>query len=134
MKVIKSTPLYILNKQSWISYYWQSVIKNFRAASGVFKKGHFWRSFTQKYVKITLLLEKRTLFCQIWQGAASDYRTRISFGLFHDWDRFVIPSYKIWLYYLCIHLGCAKEILLTAFTLNNCWLCICIYLCNSCTV
>ena len=36
----------------------QSVIKNFRAASAIFKKGHFWQSFTQKYLKTTLYLKK----------------------------------------------------------------------------
>ena len=48
----------------------------------MFEKRHFWQSFTQKYLKITLILEKRTLFSQILQGAASDYRMLISFGLF----------------------------------------------------
>ena len=60
----------------------QSVIYNVRAASEIFKKGHFWGSFTQKYLKLTLFLEKRGLFCQILQKAASDYLTLISFGLF----------------------------------------------------
>ena len=54
------------------------------AASGILKKGHNWQSFAQKYLKITLFLEKRALFCQILQGAASDYRILISFALFHD--------------------------------------------------
>ena len=50
--------------------------------SGIFYKGHYWQSFTQKYFKITLFLKKRTLFCQILQGTAPEYRTLISFGLF----------------------------------------------------
>ena len=37
---------------------------------------------TQKRLKITLLLAKRALLCQILQRAASDYRTLISSGLF----------------------------------------------------
>ena len=40
----------------------QSVILNFKAASGIFKKGHLWHSLTQKCLKITLFLEKRALF------------------------------------------------------------------------
>ena len=56
----------------------QSVIQKFRAASGIFKKGHFWRSFTKKY--ISTIFGKRTLFCQILQGKASDYLTLISLG------------------------------------------------------
>ena len=40
----------------------QSVIQNFRAVSGIFKKGHNQQSFTQKYLKITLFLERRALF------------------------------------------------------------------------
>ena len=36
----------------------QSVILNFKAASGIFKKGHLWHSLTQKCLKITLFLEK----------------------------------------------------------------------------
>ena len=59
----------------------QSVIWNFRAAYRIFKKGHFWLSFSWKYRKITLFLGKR-LFCEILRGAASDYGTLISFGLF----------------------------------------------------
>ena len=39
--------------------------------SAIFKKWHFWHSFTQKY-----------LFCQLLQGAASDYWGLISFELF----------------------------------------------------
>ena len=35
-----------------------------------------------KYLKITLLWEKRALFGQILQGAMSDYGALISFGLF----------------------------------------------------
>ena len=53
-----------------------------RAASRIFKKEHFWHSFTHKCLKITLFLEKRALFCQILLAAASDYRVLISFGLF----------------------------------------------------
>ena len=37
---------------------------------------------SQKYIKITLFLERRALFCQILQRAVSDYQTLISFGLF----------------------------------------------------
>ena len=58
-----------------------SVIQNFRVASGIFQKQHFWLLFTQKYLKITLFVEKRALFCQVLRGAASDYHTLIS-GLF----------------------------------------------------
>ena len=58
----------------------QSVIQNFRAASGIFKKGHFLRSFTKKY--LNTVFGKRVLFCQVLQGEASDYPTLISFGLF----------------------------------------------------
>ena len=46
----------------------QSVIYNFRATSGIFKKGHFWRSFTQKYLKIILFLEKRAFFVKHDKG------------------------------------------------------------------
>ena len=35
-----------------------------------------------KYLKITLLWKKRSLFGQILQGAMSDYGLLISFGLF----------------------------------------------------
>ena len=52
------------------------------AASGIFKKRALWRCVTQKYVKITPFSEKRALFCQILQRAASDYQTLISSGLF----------------------------------------------------
>ena len=48
----------------------------------IFKKGHFGQSFTQKYLKITIFGKKKPLFCQILQGAVSNYRTLISFGLF----------------------------------------------------
>ena len=47
-------------------YLLQSVIQNFRAASGICKKRHFWGSFTHKYLKITLFLEERALFCQMF--------------------------------------------------------------------
>ena len=63
---------------------WQSVIQNFRAASRIFKKSHFWLSFSRKYCKIALFLERRA-FQQILRGAACDYRTLISFGLFLEW-------------------------------------------------
>ena len=39
-------------------------------------------------------MEERALFCQILLGAASDYRTLISFGLFLDYGpKFVEPWY-----------------------------------------
>ena len=60
----------------------QSVIQNFRAASGIFKKRTVLGSFTHKYLRITLFLEERALFCQLLLGAASDYWMLISFGLF----------------------------------------------------
>ena len=50
----------------------------------LWKKGHFWRCVTQKYVKITPFSEKRALFCQILQRAA--FRTLISSGLFPGWS------------------------------------------------
>ena len=46
----------------------QSVILNFRAASGIFKKRHFWCSFTQKYLKITQFLEKRHFSVKYYMG------------------------------------------------------------------
>ena len=60
----------------------QSIIYNFRSVPWINKKGLFLRSFTQKCLKITLLLAKRALFCQIWQRAASDYQALISSRLF----------------------------------------------------
>ena len=48
------------------------------------KKGTFKCSFTQKYLKMTLFLEKRALFCQILYKVAPDYWMLISFGLFLD--------------------------------------------------
>ena len=48
--------------------------------------GVFWRSFTQKYLKIDYFWEKGHFF-QILQRAASDNRTLISIGLFLDFKR-----------------------------------------------
>ena len=48
------------------------------------KKGHFWQCVTQKYIKITPFSEKKALFCQILQRAASNYRMLISSGLFPE--------------------------------------------------
>ena len=53
------------------------------------KKGHLWRCVTHKYVKIRPFSEKRGLFCQILQRAASDYRTLISSRLFPVWCEYV---------------------------------------------
>ena len=78
-----------------IVYRLQSVIQNFRAAFGIFKKGHFWGSFTHKYIKTTLFLEERAPLCQILLGAASDYRTLISFGLFLELTLFVVRYKRI---------------------------------------
>ena len=47
----------------------QSVIQNFRTAPRIFKKEHFWHSFTQKYLKITLFLEKGTLLSNNLRGS-----------------------------------------------------------------
>ena len=47
----------------------QSVILNFRAASGIFKKRHFWCSFTQKYLKITQFWKKDTFLSNITWGS-----------------------------------------------------------------
>ena len=44
-----------------------SMIYNFRAAFGIFKKGHFFWSFTQKCLEITLLLVKRALFVKCYK-------------------------------------------------------------------
>ena len=91
-KIYKQKPLKITfkNKPKIITKrYSQSVIQNFRAASGIFKKGLLRCSFTQKYLKITLFLEKRVLFCQTLQGAASYYRMLISFGL-------ILSSYTVY--------------------------------------
>ena len=53
----------------------QSINENFRAAFGIFKKGHFLWGFTQKCleitqkcIKITLLLAKRSLFVKFYKG------------------------------------------------------------------
>ena len=59
-----------------------SIIQNFRAVFRIFKKGHFLWSFTQKFLKIMLLLAKRALFWEILLRAASDYRMFISSWLF----------------------------------------------------
>ena len=45
------------------------------------KKGHFWHGFTMIYLKLTLFWEKRALFGQVLQGAASEYGTLVSSGL-----------------------------------------------------
>ena len=44
------------------------------------KKGTFSKVLPRN--TLTLFWEKSTLFCQILQGAVSDYRMLISFGLF----------------------------------------------------
>ena len=56
--------------------YVQGVIQNFRAASGISKKGHVWCSFTHKYLKITLFGKKGTV------RLGSNYWALIYFGLF----------------------------------------------------
>ena len=60
---------------------------NFRAASRIFTKGNFWLSFSQKYCKVTLFLEKRALFCQILMGGGGSVRLMDadSFGLVLDY-------------------------------------------------
>ena len=75
----------------------QNIIQNFRAASRIFKKGHFWGSFTHKYIKITLFWEERALLCQILLGTASNYWTLISFGLFLEMlGKIHMWGMKIW--------------------------------------
>ena len=66
-----------------------------------------------KYLKITLLWEKRALFGQILQGTMSDYGALISFGLFLG---IVVENVKILLvtstkiYYLTLILSFFKFI------------------------
>ena len=48
----------------------------------IFKKWHFFQSFTQICLKIILFLEKKAHFCQILQGAASNYQMLNSSELF----------------------------------------------------
>ena len=50
------------------TYTCQNVIQNFRAASGIFQKGPFWRCFTQKYLNITLFMEKGHFFVKFYKG------------------------------------------------------------------
>ena len=54
-----------------------------------------------KYLKITLLWEKRALFGQILQGTMSDYGALISFGIFlgivvDNVEIFLVTSTKIY--------------------------------------
>ena len=49
-------------KQSSLKVIKHSIIQDFRATSGIFKKGHFLCSFIQKYLKVTLLLAKGAPF------------------------------------------------------------------------
>ena len=51
---------------------------------GSLKKGTSGVVLPRKTLKLHCFWKKGALFCQILQGAASDYRTLISFGLFLD--------------------------------------------------
>ena len=51
-----------------MSLHFQCIIYNFTTASGIFKKVYSWRSFTQKYLKITLFLEKRHFIVKYFKG------------------------------------------------------------------
>ena len=59
---------------------WWILIKNFRAASAVFKKDTFGNVLPRNILKQHYIWKKGT-FCKILQGVASDYWTLISLGL-----------------------------------------------------